>query len=125
MTNVQMSILIYSHYRAAGGANKISHFTPARVTALHAETVVATTPIWRDITFSNITATGTVAGCAIWGRPEMCVTNVNFVNVDINASGPFNIYSACEIRFQDCRIQLKDGKQNLPSSMPKSSSPTP
>jgi polygalacturonase len=109
MTNVQMPILIYSHYRTAGGPGKISRFTPEKAAALPAEPVVGTTPIWRDITFSNITAAGTIAGGTIWGRPNMAVSNVNFVRVNISAPGPFNIYNAQAIRFQDCRIRLKDG----------------
>ncbi len=109
MTNVQMPILIYSYYKTAGGASKISHFTPTQAAAFAAEPVTDTTPVWRDITFSNITAAATVAGGAIWGRPEMLVSNVSFVHVDITAPGPFNIYNARGIRFQDCHIRLKDG----------------
>jgi polygalacturonase len=109
MTNVQMPILIYSYYKTAGSAGKISRVTPAQAAALAAEPVTDTTPVWRDITFSNITAAATVAGGTIWGRPEMLVSNVNFVHVDITAPGPFNIYNARGIRFQDCQIRLKDG----------------
>jgi polygalacturonase len=111
MTNVQMPILIYSYYKTAGGASKISRVTPDQAAAFTAEPVTDTTPIWRDITFSNITASGTVAGGTIWGRPEMLVSNVNFVHVDITAPGPFNIYNARGIRFQDCDIRLKDGEK--------------
>jgi polygalacturonase len=110
MSNVQMPILIYSHYRTAGGAGKISRVTPVQAAAEPAEPVTGTTPVWRDITFSNITAIATVAGGAIWGRPEMCVSNVSFVHVDITAPGSFNIYNARGIRFQDCRIRLKNGQ---------------
>ncbi|MGB8371124.1 MAG: glycoside hydrolase family 28 protein [Limisphaerales bacterium] len=109
MTNVQMPILIYSYYKTAGSPGKISRVTPAQAAALAAEPVTDTTPVWRDITFSNITAAATVAGGAIWGRPEMPVSNVNFVHVNITAPGPFNIYNARGIRFQDCHIRLKDG----------------
>jgi polygalacturonase len=109
MTNVQMPILIYSYYRTAGSARKISRITPRKAAAITAEPVTSTTPIWRDITFSNITATATVAGGAIWGRPEMPVSNVDFVNVNITAPGPFNIYNARGIRFQNCHIRLKRG----------------
>ena len=109
MTNVQMPVLIYSYYKTAGGAGKISRVTPAQAAALAVGPVTDTTPVWRDITFSNITAAATVAGGAIWGRPEMYVSNVNFVHVDITAPGPFNIYDARGIRFQDCQIRLKNG----------------
>ncbi|HLX96184.1 MAG TPA: hypothetical protein VKU37_10620, partial [Verrucomicrobiae bacterium] len=109
MTNVQMPVLIYGYYKNAGSAEKISRYTPAQAAAFPAEPVTATTPVWRDITFSNITATATVAGGAIWGRPEMLVSNISFVYVDITAPGPFNIYNARGIRFHDCGIRLKNG----------------
>ena len=111
MTNVQMPVLIYSYYKTAGSADKISRVTPAQVDAVVAEPVTDTTPVWRDITFSDITAAATVAGGAVWGRPEMFVSNVNFVHVDITAPGPFNIYNARGIRFQDCAIRLKNGEK--------------
>ena len=109
MTNIQMPFLIYSYYREAGGAGKISKLTTKRVAAMALEPVTDTTPIWRDLTFSNITAYATVAGGTIWGKPDMMVSNVNFVNVNLTAPGPFNIYNARGIRFQDCRIRLKNG----------------
>ncbi len=105
MTNVQMPILIYSYYREAGSGSKISHITPAQAAALPVKPVMAGTPIWADITFSNITATATVAGGAIWGRPEMMVSNIDFVHVDITGPGTFNIYNARGIKFQDCQIR--------------------
>lgn len=111
MTNVQMPVLIYSYYRTAGGPGKISKFTPKRIAALPAEPVTDTTPVWRDLTFSNITAHATVAGGTIWGKPGLMVSNVNFVNVNLTAPGTFNIYNARDIHFQDCRMKLKDGDQ--------------
>lgn len=111
MTNVQMPILIYSYYRTAGGPGKISKFTPKRIAALPVEPVTDTTPVWRDLTFSNITAYATLAGGTIWGKPGIPVSNVNFVNVNITAPGPFNIYNARGIRFQDCRMKLKNGDE--------------
>ena len=109
MTNVDMPILIYSYYRTAGSAGKISHYAPKQIAAMPVEPVTATTPVWRDLTFSNITAYATVAGGTIWGKPNLMVSNVNFVRVNITAPGPFNIYNGRDICFQDCRIQLKDG----------------
>ncbi|HEY1664028.1 MAG TPA: glycosyl hydrolase family 28 protein [Verrucomicrobiae bacterium] len=105
MTNVQMPILIYSYYREAGSGSKISRFTPAQAAALPVRSVTTTTPIWRDITFSNITATASVAGGALWGRPEMMISNIDFVHVDITGPGTFNIYNARGIKFEDCHIK--------------------
>jgi polygalacturonase len=111
MRDVQMPILIYSYYKSAGSAGKISRITPKQAAAFKSGPVTRTTPIWRDITFSNITATATVAGGAIWGLPQMPVSNVNFVNVNIIAPGSFNIYNARDIQFEHCRIELGGGKK--------------
>jgi polygalacturonase len=111
MKDVQMPVLIYSYYRDAGSPGKISKITPARAAAFKAGPVKPTTPIWRDITFSNITATATVTGGAIWGLPQMPVSNVRFVNVNITAPGSFNIYNARDIRFEGCHIQLEGGRK--------------
>ena len=43
----------------------------------------------------------------------MPVSNVNFVNVNITAPGPFNIYNARGIRFENCNIQLKGGENKF------------
>jgi polygalacturonase len=110
MTNVQMPVLIYSYYRVAKSAGKLIKFTPKRAADLPVEPVTSTTPVWRDLTFSNITAYATVAGGVIWGKPNLPVSNVNFVRVNITSPGPFLIYNAKGIRFQDCRIELKDAK---------------
>jgi polygalacturonase len=111
MKDVQMPILIYSYYKSAGSAGKISRLTPKQAAAFKAGPVTRTTPIWRDITFSNITATATVAGGALWGLPQMPVSNIRFVNVDITAPGSFNIYNANDILFEHCRIELGGGKK--------------
>lgn len=111
MNNVQMPILIYSYYRSAGSPGKISKITPKQAAAFPMGAVTATTPIWRDITFSNITATASVAGGALWGMPEMPVSNIHFVNVDITTPGPFNIYNARDIRFDHCNIQIGGDKK--------------
>jgi polygalacturonase len=111
MKDVQMPILIYSYYKSAGSAAKISKITPKQAAAFKAGSVTRTTPIWRDITFSNITATATVAGGAIWGLPQMPVSNVRFVDVNITAPGSFNIYNANDIQFEHCRIELGGGKK--------------
>ena len=77
--------------------------------------VTGTTPVWRDITFSNITATaqyGRRAGL-IWGLPEMAVTNVRLQRVNITADKPFGIYEAQNVRLVDCQIVTPDGVNQL------------
>ena len=109
MTNVEMPLLIYDYYRLARGAPKIIKLTPEQVAALPRDPAAVPLPIWRDITFSNLTASATVGAGTIWGKPAMPVSNVNFFNVNIAAPGPFNIYHARAIHFEDCRMSLKNG----------------
>ena len=73
------------------------------------------TPIYRDILFSNITATvqsGRRAGL-IWGVPEMAVTNVLLQQVNITAEQPFGIYYARGVRLVDCKITTSAGVNQL------------
>jgi len=77
--------------------------------------VTSRTPAYRDITFSNLTATvqsGRRAGL-IWGLPEMPVTNVLLHQVHISADKPFGIYDARNVRLVDCQIITPDGVNKL------------
>jgi hypothetical protein len=77
------------------------------------------TPIYSDITFSNITATtgrsGRRAGL-IWGLPEMSVTNVLLERVNITSDKPFGIYDAQGVRLVDCRIITRNGVNKIASA---------
>jgi polygalacturonase len=69
----------------------------------------ATTPIWRNITFTNITATvaDKYQAGILWGLPEAPIENVLFKNVNITAYKGFKIYFAKGVVFSpDCRIQI-------------------
>ena len=116
MTNVGCPILIYGAYMATNrefrAVNKLTAAIAARYPR-HA--VVSRTPIYRDITFSNITATvqpGSRAGL-IWGLPEMNVTNVVLQNVRITADKPFGIYDAQNVRLVDTQIITPEGTNVL------------
>ncbi len=104
MTNiVNAAIVIYSYYNEFG--------TPTGITPAVASTQgvgFVTVPIWRNITFSNVTATvagGGIAGI-IWGRKESVVTNVTLSKVKISASSTFDIYNARAIRLIDSQITV-------------------
>jgi hypothetical protein len=99
MTNVDFPIQVYSYYNEIG--------TPSSVTPLVAATepvaaVSSTTPIYRDITFSNINATS-VSGYPIgivWARTEMPATNIVFDKVNITC-----LYNVSGAQFIDCNLQ--------------------
>lgn len=108
MTNVRCPIMIHSYYGSVGDPLNISVFR-ASTDAVHQ--VTSKTPIWRNITISNLTATvtnGYIAGI-IWGLPEMLVSNVTLCKVNIAATKSFDIYNARG-------IQLIDSQINVPST---------
>ncbi|HEU5396159.1 MAG TPA: glycosyl hydrolase family 28 protein [Verrucomicrobiae bacterium] len=102
MTNVHIPIQAYAYYNEVG--------TPSGVTPYYAATqqvdaVTSLTPIYRDIIYSNITAT-TSSGypaALIWARREMPATNIVFKNVDISATRPFEVYNS-QVIVSDCTI---------------------
>lgn len=101
MTNVGMPILIYASYMAKDRQYRdLTKLTPEIAATYPAAPVTGTTPIFRDLVFSNVVATaakGRRAGL-IWGLPEMNVTNVTLQNVNITADRPFGIFNAQNVR---------------------------
>ena len=105
MTNVGCPILIYSYYNEVGTPNSI---TPQTAMNQHSATVNPSTPIWRNIVISNLTATvspasGGVAGI-IWGRTELPVTNVTLSKINITAPRTFEVCNAYGITFIDSQF---------------------
>jgi polygalacturonase len=116
MTNVGCPILIYASYMATNREYRdLNRLTPATAASLPPQPVVPRTPIYRDITFSNITATaesGRRAGL-IWGRPEMPITNILLEDVNITADRPFGIYNAQGVQLLNSKITTPEGVNQL------------
>ena len=116
MTNVECPILIYGSYMTTNRAYRaLNDLTPAIAASYPTNEIVSRTPIYRDIIFSNITATvqsGRRAGL-IWGLPEMAVTNVLLQRVNITADKPFGIYEAQNVRLVDSKIITPAGVNKL------------
>jgi len=115
MTNVGCPILIYCSYMATGVYRSLNNLTAAMAATYPRRAITAKTPIYRDIIFSNITATvqsGRRAGL-IWGLPEMAVTNVLLQRVNITADKPFGIYDAQNVRLVDSKIITPEGVNKL------------
>jgi len=107
MTNVDWPILIYSYYNY--GVGTLSGITPFNASTNSAQTATSTTPIWRNITFSNVTATSinnSRPAFMIWGLPEMLVSNVSVRQCNITGTKSANIYSAQAIQFIDSPITV-------------------
>lgn len=108
MTNVNWPFLIYSYYEyGLGTITPANSAFAANVASTDlVNTVTVTTPIWRNITFSNITAYGnnTRPALMIWGLPQMNVSNVVFKNVTLSANKIGEIFNARGIQFLDSTL---------------------
>jgi len=116
MTNVGCPILIYGAYQAVEREYRdLTNLTPEIAAKYPAAPVTELTPIYRDITFRDITATtpsGRRAGL-IWGLPEAAVSNVLLENVNITADKPFGIYNAQGVRLENSKITTPEGVNQL------------
>jgi hypothetical protein len=111
MTNVQWPILIYSYYNY--GVGTLHTATPYMAATDSVQTVTTTTPIWRNITFSNVTATmqSGQPPIMIWGLPELFISNVTFRAVNLTSGTQNNqIYNASGVEFIDCQMPVAAGQ---------------
>lgn len=103
LTNVQNPIFLSSYYPDST--------IPSNPTTDTGSSVTSTTPIWRNITISNVSsvaASGRNAG-RIYGLPEMLISNVTLSKVTSKGDYPFDMYNIQGIRFVDSQV-------NVPSS---------
>jgi polygalacturonase len=116
MINVGMPILIYAAYNAKEKEYRnLQKLTAATAVTYPSAPVTDLTPVYRNITFQNITATaekGKRAGL-IWGLPESVASNILLQNVYITADNPFGVFFAKNIRLVDCKVTTKDGENKL------------
>lgn len=78
MTNVASPFNIVEYYP--------DNTIPSTASGDAAQTVTATTPVWKHITFQNITATGATRAGILWAVPEKAMTDLTFDNVKITAA---------------------------------------
>lgn len=103
MTNVNLPIQVYGYYNEVGTPSSISPYYAATQAVA---SVSSTTPICRNITFSNINATS-VSGYpigVIWARTEMPATNIVFNHVNLTGNRNFCLYNVCGAQFIDCNL---------------------
>ena len=74
-----------------------------------ARPMTETTPVFRNITISNLTATSTREAGFIVGLPESSVADVVLENAHITAETGLTIRNAQGIRFKNSRISVKAG----------------
>lgn len=115
MTNVNFVIAIYSYYDWIGSPSHSINVTPFQASTDSVQTVTSTTPIWQNITISNVTAStlgGNIAGI-IWGLPEMAVSNITISGVNISdPTKTFCVYNARRIQFLDSNLTAPNTTTN-------------
>jgi polygalacturonase len=116
MTNLRYAtLLINSYYKdPTYGSAEPTGITPAIAASRPVPAPSSSTPIWRNIAISNVTATvangnGSQAGM-IWGRTEMPVTNITLTKVSINATGTFNLFNVKGLQIADSPVKVTVGK---------------
>jgi polygalacturonase len=112
MTKVNFPILIYAAYANTNPIYRaLAKLTPDQAAAYPTAALKERTPSYRDLVFSNITASvqpGYRAGL-IWGLPEMAVSNVLLQQLNITADRPFALYDVRNVRVVDSQIHTPAG----------------
>jgi polygalacturonase len=102
MTAVKNPIYIFDYYP--------ERTAPKDPAAERPEPVTGRTPINRNITIRNVTATDCPTAGTIYGLPEMPIDGITLSNVNISAERSMKIYYARNIRFEDSKITVQKGK---------------
>jgi len=113
MTNLRYAaISIHSYYNSD---NDPIGVTPATAAAQAGAAISSTTPIWRNIVISNVTATVSSLGqaCVIWGRKELPVTNIFLSNLNITAPATFALYNVYNSQFIDSTITMSSSSKTF------------
>jgi hypothetical protein len=122
MTNVNFPIAFYMDYTALGSPSKTISITPANAASDTTGSITSSTPIYRNITISNLTAVGNsgiqgpgnIAGI-MYGLPESPITNVTLCKVNIQgrtSDGTFCLYHVRGIQFIDSNLTAPSSGTN-------------
>ncbi|HEU5395524.1 MAG TPA: glycosyl hydrolase family 28 protein [Verrucomicrobiae bacterium] len=107
MTNVNLPIVIYSYYDELGTPDHVP-FSQV-LAASNSLPVNSTTPMWRDITFSNLNVISHDIAGVIWGPTELPVTNVTFIHVTNAAPKTFFFYNVHKVSIIDSVFTVSSG----------------
>jgi len=122
MKNVDMPILIYAAYGAKAKAFRdLQKISPETVLTYPTQAVEATTPLYEDITFRNITATVTAGHRAglIWGLPEAPVGQLVLENVAITADLPLGFYFVKQATLKAVKVVTPAGENKFAEAAAK------
>lgn len=112
MGNVRNAILIYTEYtNSVSMYRALDSISPAVAASYPSAPITSTTPHYRNITISNVTATAQANRAAglIWGLPEASISNVTLINVHLTDTRTFGIYDAQNVNLIDCSHSVPSG----------------
>ena len=106
MKNVDPAITLSCNYGDSSSRDAAQGATPK---ADKAEPVNETTPIYRNIRISNVTATCDRSAGIIEGLPESHISNVVLENVKITSATGMKIQNAKGIQLKNVQVTAKEG----------------
>jgi hypothetical protein len=108
MTNVGLPIVIYSYYDETGTPHNIQ---PSQVLAAsNTVPITATTPVWRDITISNLIISSTRdIGGVVWGPGENAISNLTLINITNTTPKTFDLYNVKNARILNSWFNFASG----------------
>jgi polygalacturonase len=115
MSNVNFAVAIYPYYNEIGSPSSSINVSPFMASTDVVHTVTSTTPSFRNITISNVTAFtigGNIAGI-IWGLPESLVSNVTLSKVNfLTHTKTLCVYNSQAIRIVDSNLSAVNTSTN-------------
>ncbi|MDE3068941.1 MAG: right-handed parallel beta-helix repeat-containing protein [Verrucomicrobiota bacterium] len=103
MTEVQNPIYIIDYYPERTAPKNPATEKPGPVTRR--------TPVNKNITIRNVTATDCATAGTIRGLPEMPIENVTLSNVSLATETGMKIYHARGVRFENSKITVRKGER--------------
>jgi len=103
MKNVANPIVITSYYHGLPKIGEKHQTMP----------VDEKTPIWKNISIKNVTATGAKQAGLLMGLPEMPLENITLDNVRIESAGPMRIGNVKGLKFEEVKITVPTGEPLL------------
>lgn len=106
MTNVDPAITFTCYYQQNSAGDPTQKPLPENDSA---RPMTQSTPVFRNIRVSNVTATCQRSAGLIIGLPESLISDVVFSNVQITAASAFKIENASGIQFKNSRVSVQGG----------------
>ncbi|MDB5326628.1 MAG: hypothetical protein JWM57_2197 [Phycisphaerales bacterium] len=103
MKGVSTAILLTSYYPGM----------PRDPATMPAKSRDAKTPVWKNITIRNVTATGSLEAGGIIGLAEKPVDGVKLINVNVEARRPLRVVDAQNVVLERSAFTMKDGKPGV------------